>query len=79
MLDSAARSYTHLPGGHQEGWSDAFFNVIRDIYAVIARGQGMRNIPPAMATFEDGYRANCLIEAMLDSHTAGNVWTKVAY
>jgi predicted dehydrogenase len=79
MLDSAARSYTHLPGGHQEGWSDAFFNVIRDIYAVIARGQGMKNIPPAMATFEDGYRANCMIEAMLDSHAAGNVWKKVAY
>lgn len=79
LLAPEARSYAHLPGGHQEGWSDAFFNVVRDIYGVIARGQGMSHIPPAMATFEDGYRANCLIEAMLESHASGNVWKKVAY
>ena len=33
----AARPYAHLPGGHQEAWSDAFRNVMRDIYAVIRR------------------------------------------
>jgi hypothetical protein len=35
--------------------------------------------PPAFATFEDGYRANCIVEAILDSTKQGSVWTKVGY
>ena len=35
--------------------------------------------PPAFATFEDGYRANVLIETMLESAKKGSVWTKVKY
>ena len=34
--------------------------------------------PPAFATFADGLRANCLVEAMLQSAAAGSVWTKVS-
>jgi hypothetical protein len=33
--------------------------------------------PPAFATFEDGYRANCLVDAMLASAGRGGVWTTV--
>ena len=29
--------YAHLPGGHQEGWADAFCNVMRDIYTIHRR------------------------------------------
>jgi len=75
LVRREARSYTHLPGGHQEGWADAFANVIRDIYAYIAnRGQPA----PAFATFEDGYRVACLVDAVLESHRNGGIWTKVA-
>jgi len=31
-----ARRYAHLPPGHQEGWSDSFCNVLRDVYSRIA-------------------------------------------
>jgi hypothetical protein len=34
---------------------------------------------PAFATFEDGYRANCIVEAILESAKKGSVWTKVSY
>ena len=37
LLRPDARAYAHLPGGHQEGWADAFFNVLRDVYAAIAQ------------------------------------------
>jgi len=78
LLATTARRYAHLPGGHQEAWSDAFFNVIRDVYQFIAegsrRGEGR---PPAFATFEDGYRAACVVEAILESHRRGGVWTTV--
>lgn len=80
LIEADVRGYARLPGGHQEAWADAFCNVMRDIYGFIASGRppGAAH-PPAMATFEDGYRANCIIEAVLDSAKQGGVWTTVSY
>ena len=75
LLTPAAARYAHLPGGHQEAWADAFTNVMRDIYACIMNRREPR--PPAMATFEDGYRVACLVDAVLESHARGGVWTPV--
>jgi predicted dehydrogenase len=78
LLSSAAIPYAHLPGGHQEAWTDAFCNLMRDIYGHIAAGRSMRSErPPAFATFEDGWRANAIIEAILESHARGHVWVQV--
>src|SRR5262249_3800612 len=74
LLGATARGYTHLPGGPQEAWSDAFRNVIGDIYGVIRSGQAR---PPAFATFEDGYWAAAIVDAILESHRRGGAWTKV--
>ena len=80
LLSEASRKYAHLPGGHQEGWPDAFRNVMADIYSMIVEGKGMpANVPPAVATFEDGYRANCIVDSLLESNAAGGVWKKVRY
>jgi predicted dehydrogenase len=77
LLPGAAR-YAHLPGGHQEAWADAFCNVLRDIYTFIEEGHHPADPkPPAFATFDDGYRAACVVDAILDSHRQGGVWTKV--
>jgi len=78
LIDADARPFAHLPGGHQEGWPDANFNVMQTIYGVIASGgKGAR--PAAMATFEDGYRANAIVEAIIESARQGGVWTKVSF
>jgi predicted dehydrogenase len=78
LLSPVARGYTHLPGGHQEAWSDAFFNVVRDVYGVIAGGrQPSDALPPAFATFEDGYHSACVVDAILESHRRGGIWTAV--
>jgi predicted dehydrogenase len=80
LMDSEPRRYAHLPGGHQEAWADAFCNVMRDIYGFIAAGKAPGDPhPPAFATFEDGYRANCIVDAILDSAKNGGVWTRVNY
>jgi predicted dehydrogenase len=80
LVDDVARKYAHLPGGHQESWADAFANLMRDIYGFIAEGKKASDPhPPAFATFEDGYRANCIVEAILQSASKGSVWTKVDY
>ena len=79
-LTDEARRYAHLPGGHQEAWADAFSNVMRDVYGFIASGRRPDDPkPPAFATFEDGYRAACIVDAVLASQSAGNVWTTVRY
>ena len=80
LVGDVARRYAHLPGGHQESWADAFSNLMRDIYEFIAEGKKASDPhPPAFATFEDGYRANCIVEAILQSASKGSVWTKVEY
>jgi len=79
ILGDAARAYTHLPGGHQEAWADAFCNVMRDVYGFIAAGKKMSDQrPPAFASFEDGYDSACIVGAVLESHRRGAVWTKVS-
>ena len=80
LIDAEVRGYAHLPGGHQEGWPDANFNVMRDIYGFISAGKKPSEAhPPAFATFEDGYRANAIIETVIDSAKKGSVWTEVKY
>jgi predicted dehydrogenase len=79
LIEPEARDFAHLPGGHQEGWPDANFNVMRTIYGFIASGKGADARPAAMATFEDGYRANAIVETIIESAKQGGVWTKVNY
>ena len=80
LLHEGARAYAHLPGGHQEAWADAFRNVMSDVYTFIADGRRPDDPkPPAFATFEDGYRSACVVDAILQSHGAGGVWTTVRY
>ena len=68
------------PADTRNGSADAFCNLMRDIYQFIADGRKPSEAhPPAFATFEDGYRANCIVEAILDSAKKGSVWTKVNY
>lgn len=73
LLHPSIRQYAHLPAGHQEGWPDAFHNVIADIYKWIATDERS----PAVCTFADGYRVCLIIDAMLRSHAAGGVWQAV--
>ena len=77
LLSAGARGYAHLPGGHQEAWADAFCNVMRDIYDVISGRRPRNPRPPAFATFEDGYHSACVVDAVLESHRRGAVWTRV--
>lgn len=80
QLDPTVRRYAHLPGGHQEGWSDALLNVLSDVYShILDENKRGDVLPPAVATFEDGYRTNCIVDTMLESYAAGGVWKQVRY
>jgi predicted dehydrogenase len=73
-----AQRLTHLPPGHNQGWPDAFRNVMADAYAWIRSGADPRDKPAPIATFEDGYRSSRLLDAMLQSAGQNGAWTIVA-
>jgi predicted dehydrogenase len=77
LLDPDVRRYSHLPGGHQEAWADAFCNVMREIYRCIAEGPPHPTPSPVVASFEDGFRANRIVDAILESAADGGAWTRV--
>jgi predicted dehydrogenase len=77
LLDPDVRRYSHLPGGHQEAWADAFCNVMREIYRCIAEGPPHPTPSPVVATFDDGFRANRIVDAILESAADGGAWTRV--
>jgi peptidoglycan/xylan/chitin deacetylase (PgdA/CDA1 family) len=53
---------------------------MRDIYGFIASGKTPDDTkPPAFATFDDGYRSACIVDAIIDSNARGGVWTDVRY
>ncbi len=79
LVSGEALRYTRLPGGHQEAWADAFFNIVHDAYTWIREDARPEAKSVVLPTFEDGYRSTCVIDAILRSHAAGGVWQTVQY
>lgn len=76
LLDEHARPYVNLPGGHPEGWSEAFKNLMSNIYQRVAGNNPAAEIN--YPTFDDGYHSCCVIEAIIQSHAKGG-WVDVEY
>jgi len=79
LLDPSVRRYAHLPGGHNEGWADAFRNLMENIYSFIAEGGDPNGSPDKISfpTFEDGYRINRIVDAIVESTQDRSVWIEV--
>ncbi|HVF92287.1 MAG TPA: Gfo/Idh/MocA family oxidoreductase [Blastocatellia bacterium] len=81
LLSPEVRRYSSLPGGHGQGWADAFRNLMMNIYGFIAGGldpvQDSDSID--FPTFEDGYRVNCIVDAIVRSNVDRSRWTAVEY
>ena len=79
-LSPAARRATRLPGGHPEGYVEAFANVYRGFGAALrARLAGRRLQAAALdfPTVTDGVRGMAFLEAVVRSATSGRKWTPV--
>ena len=68
LLHPEARRYARLPGGHQEAWTDAFRNVIADIYEWVHSGNRQPMPGSTVSTFARATQVATLIEAMLQSN-----------
>jgi len=66
LVGDLARGYINYPGGHNEGFPDAFKQCFRAFYQYVAAGDFAA--PPLYPTFAEGHREVVLCEAILKSH-----------
>lgn len=76
LLKPEARHYAHLPGGHHEAWSDAFRNVMGDIYAWVRSGEPEPPAGSTVSTFTSATQVATVVEAMLESNRT-QTWQKI--
>jgi predicted dehydrogenase len=74
LLSDLARRFCTYPGGHNEGFPDAFKNCFRAFYEYIAAGDF--SAPPLYPTFANGHHSIVLCDAILKSHREER-WIKV--
>lgn len=77
LLAAPVRRYVSLPGGHTEGWPNAFANLMRDVFATIASGSGGRPPRLPLPTFAAGLRVARIVDAIAASARAGGRWQDV--
>ena len=65
LVADVPRSFINYPGGHNEGFPDAFKQCFRSFYDAIASGGSAEPLYP---TFESGHHEVVLCEAILKSH-----------
>ena len=77
--DAANRRMSRIPGGHPEGYLEAFANLYTEIAeAIIAARDGVEPSSDVLyPTIEDGVRGLAFIEAAIRSSATGGTWTKV--
>ncbi len=68
LVGDVSRSFIHYPGGHNEGFPDAFKQCFRAFYRSVEAAKAGGAVPPLYPTFEDGHREVVLCEAILNSH-----------
>ncbi|HUI57625.1 MAG TPA: Gfo/Idh/MocA family oxidoreductase [Bryobacteraceae bacterium] len=72
LLESRARSFADLPGGHAEGYGDTFKQVFRRFYRSIEDHSAAAEYPQ----FADGLRQLTLVESELES-SRKHAWVEV--
>ncbi|SEP83818.1 Gfo/Idh/MocA family protein [Basfia succiniciproducens] len=76
LVNPAVRAYNHFPGGHIEGWPDAFKNMMLAFYAFIAEGKDPQQDTVKFAMFKDGAQIVHIVDAIIESAQQGK-WISV--
>jgi predicted dehydrogenase len=74
LMPADARSFADLPGGHSEGFDDAFKQTMRRFYQRVVD----RSVPVDYPVFADGLRQMQVLDAVLES-SAKRAWVDVAH
>lgn len=75
LMNADVAASAHFPGGHIEGWPDAFKNMLGQFYQAVREGRKpVRS--DTFASFYDGANVMYLIEAIVKSHQQQR-WVRV--
>lgn len=66
LMNADAADSAHFPGGHIEGWPDAFKNMMAQFYRAVQANALPEK--PLFATFHDGANVMHIIDAIVKSH-----------
>jgi predicted dehydrogenase len=73
-LPAEADAATRTPGGHPEGYLEAFAQIYRDFAEDVRDAQAGRERPPRVPGLADGVRGLQFVEAVLRSHAQNAAW-----
>ena len=76
LMNRDVADSAHFPGGHIEGWPDAFKNMMAQFYRAVQAGAMPDN--PQFATFHDGASVMYILDAIVKSHQLQR-WVRVEY
>lgn len=76
LMNPDVADSAHFPGGHIEGWPDAFKNMMAQFYRAVQAGAMPDN--PQFATFYDGASVMYIIDVIVKSHQQQR-WVRVEY
>lgn len=74
LMNKDAADSVHFPGGHIEGWPDAFKNMMAQFYRAVQAN--VMPEKPLFATFHDGANVMYIIDAIVKSHQQQR-WVRV--
>jgi len=75
LMNPMGRAAANYPGGHVEGFSDAWVSFFRQVYGDVAKGKAAKT--STYATFEDGHYEMLFCDAVLKSAKTGR-WVDIA-
>lgn len=76
LMNADVAHSAHFPGGHIEGWPDAFRNMMLQFYTAVREGRPPAKNHSPFATFYEGARVMSVVDAILQSHRQRR-WVKV--
>ncbi|MBX9478821.1 Gfo/Idh/MocA family oxidoreductase [Yersinia enterocolitica] len=76
LMNPEVAARARFPGGHIEGWPDAFRNMMQQFYQAVEQG---KPASPGLsfATFSDGAQVMAIVDAILKSHQQQR-WVRVS-
>ncbi|MEZ2602780.1 Gfo/Idh/MocA family protein [Kluyvera intermedia] len=68
LLNRDVAGQAHFPGGHSEGWPDAFKNMMLNFYQAVQAGKMPEACERRFASFSEGANVMYIIDAIVKSH-----------
>ena len=68
LMNADVAASAHFPGGHIEGWPDAFKNMMQQFYQAVLAGKMPATAERRFASFSDGADVMYIIDAIIKSH-----------